>query len=68
MSETRASGIDPTKPIEGAPTTESVRVNFQFARDEIEALQAGKLDVAGGTMTGEIILAPTQIVDGGTFP
>lgn len=34
------SAIDPTKPIEGTPTTESVRDNFQFAKDEIEALQA----------------------------
>lgn len=34
------STIDPTKPIEGNPTTESVRLNFQAAKDEIEALQA----------------------------
>lgn len=34
------SQIDPTKPIEGSPTTESVRDNFGYAKAEIEALQA----------------------------
>jgi hypothetical protein len=35
-----ASNIDATKPIMGAPTTESVREQFAIARDEITALQA----------------------------
>lgn len=33
------SSIDPANPAEGTPTTQSVRDNFQFAKDEIEALQ-----------------------------
>lgn len=45
-----ASNIDPTKPVESDnsvippvhPTTESVRGNFQAAKDEIEALQASQ--------------------------
>ena len=39
-----ASSIDPTKPVALVPTTESVRVNFGFAKTEIEALQTGKAD------------------------
>lgn len=35
-----ASAIDPTKPIEGTPTTASVRDNFAAAKSEIEILQA----------------------------
>lgn len=35
-----ASNIDPSKPTEGAATTQSVRDNFQFAKDEIEENQA----------------------------
>lgn len=35
------SNIDPTFPVEGYPTTESVRRNFLFAKQEIEALQNG---------------------------
>jgi hypothetical protein len=34
------SAIDPTKPVFGAPTTNSVRANFAAAKAEIEALQA----------------------------
>lgn len=34
------SQIDPTKPVFGSPTTESVRANFLAAKNEIEALQA----------------------------
>jgi hypothetical protein len=34
-----ASAIDTTKPIEGTPTTASVRTNFSHAKTEIEALQ-----------------------------
>ena len=61
------SQIDPGAPVFGTPTTQSVRVNFQHAKDEIEQLQDGKLDLAGGTMTGAIALAQTQVIDGGTF-
>ena len=35
-----ASSIDATKPVEGSPTTASVRSNFLAAKAEIEALQA----------------------------
>lgn len=34
-----ASAIDPTKPVFGSPTTESVRDNFEAAKNEIEELQ-----------------------------
>lgn len=34
------SMIDPTLPVYGNPTTESVRQNFQIAADEITALQS----------------------------
>ena len=67
IPNTRASAIDPTFPEFGAPTTESVRNNFAAAQGEITALQDGKLDLAGGTMTGDIVFTPTQIVDGGFF-
>lgn len=33
------SAIDPTKPVQGSPTTESVRDNFAAAKSEIEVLQ-----------------------------
>jgi hypothetical protein len=62
-----ASRIDPAYPEFGTPTTVSVRLNFEFARDEIEDLQVDKLNLAGGTMTGPIVLTPTQIIDGGFF-
>jgi hypothetical protein len=65
-----ASNIDPTVPIYGqapGPTTESVRTNFQIAKNEIEALQDGKLALAGGTMTGPIVFSPDQVIDGGTW-
>lgn len=62
-----ASAIDPQFPVYGNPTTQSVRDNFQAAKDEIEALQLGKLDLSGGTMSGVIGFVPNQPVDGGTF-
>lgn len=40
------SAIDPTKPTTGEATTASVRDNFQAAKDEIEALDAGKANAA----------------------
>jgi hypothetical protein len=63
----RASQINPAFPVFGTPTTQSVRDNFAAARSEIEALQDGKLNLSGGTMTGPIVLTVTQIIDGGVF-
>ncbi len=54
------SAINPANPVYGSPTTQSVRDNFQHAHDEITALQAAiptLLPLAGGTMTGPIVLA-----------
>jgi hypothetical protein len=64
---TMVSAIDPSFPVFGTPTTVSVRGNFAAAKDEIEDLQASKLGLDGGTMTGPIVFAPGQIIDGGTF-
>jgi hypothetical protein len=64
---TYASQIDPQYPVYGTPTTQSVRDNFQAAKDEIETLQLAKLDLAGGTMTGPIVFVQDQIIDGGFF-
>lgn len=59
------SKIDPGNPEYGDPTTQSVRENFQAAKDEIEALQggtatrddlAGYVPTSGGTMTGALLL------------
>src|SRR5215467_3393829 len=36
------SNIDDTKPVQGNPTTQSMRANFTTARDEISALQTGQ--------------------------
>ena len=66
----RASLINPGDPIYGSPTTASVRANFQAAKDEIEELQAEaqtKLSLTGGLMTGPIVFAPNQVIDGGTW-
>jgi hypothetical protein len=59
------SAIDPTIPIAGTPTTASVRNNFLIAGNEITALQnsvasitgSAYLPLAGGTMTGPLVLA-----------
>jgi hypothetical protein len=64
---TMVSTIDPSFPVFGTPTTVSVRGNFAAAKDEIEDLQASKLGLDGGTMTGPIVFAPGQTIDGGTF-
>lgn len=61
------SQIDPAFPVFGNPTTASVRSNFAAAKSEIEELQDGKLDLAGGVMTGPIVFVPAQDVDGGQF-
>ena len=59
------SAIDPTLPIQGAPTTASVRSNFQHAHDEISALQttavgAPFIQIAGGpSFSGPLFVNPT---------
>lgn len=56
------SAIDATRPVFGNPTTESVRLNFAAAKQEIEDLQtysatkADYLALAGGTMRGPLLL------------
>jgi hypothetical protein len=65
------SSIDPRVPEHGNPTTESVRRNFEVARAEITelwnrvsalALNSPYLSLAGGEMTGALVLAgdPTE--------
>jgi hypothetical protein len=56
------SNIDPTIPVEGNPTTASVRANFAEAAVEISALQASAagapfLSLSGGAMSGALSLA-----------
>lgn len=42
-----ASQIDPTKPVDGEPAVKAdLRANLQAAKDEVEALQSGKAEVA----------------------
>lgn len=61
------SNIDPTVPVFGKPTTQSVRTNFQYAHDEITALQnyqgivgSGPFALkAGDTFTGPVLLGHT---------
>lgn len=55
------SQIDDTKPVEGNPTTLSVRANFSTAKAEITALQSLTtggpfLPLAGGRLTGPMYL------------
>lgn len=52
-----ASQIDPNVPIEGSPTTASVRSNFSIAKTEITTLQTTMLPLTGGTLTGVLTLA-----------
>jgi microcystin-dependent protein len=49
-----ASNIDPSKPTTGSATTASVRDNFQYAKDEIEALQS---DVINAQSTADAAAA-----------
>lgn len=61
------SNINPANPVYGRPTTQSVRNNFQYAHDEITALQAYQAAVgngpfalkAGDTFTGPVLLGHT---------
>lgn len=48
------SAIDPAKPVAGNPTTESVRANFQTAKDEISALQ----ESVGSMTAAEVAITP----------
>jgi hypothetical protein len=48
------SAIDPTVPVEGTPTTASVRANFQTAHDEITALQ----NAAAAITAPQVALSP----------
>lgn len=55
------SAIDPTKPVYGKPTTQSVRDNFYIAQAEITTLQnnttnAPFLPLNGGLMNGPLYL------------
>src|SRR5262252_7404761 len=54
------SSIDPSLPVHGNPTTASVRQNFQYAHDEITALQnvvaTPYLPLAGGTISGNLVV------------
>lgn len=62
-----ASAIDPTKPAEGNPTTQSVRDNFGHAKSEIEALQSAIAALQAGALVkpGTIIdFAGTTAPDG----
>jgi hypothetical protein len=72
------SAIDPTKPITTSPTTQSVRDNFQAAKDEIEELQdivarsgtavlvAGTVTVNDASITTDSRILLTANVPGGT--
>lgn len=54
------SAIDISKPIFGTPSTQSVRDNFHYARDEITELMDradGFVERDGDTMTGPLLLA-----------
>lgn len=51
------SAIDDTVPVEGRPTTESVRDNFGIAKAEITALQARASDAPAAAMETSLLLA-----------
>lgn len=54
------SMIDPTLPVYGNPTTDSVRSNFQIAADEITALQAAVLAPPLTVSAGPAAVIPDQ--------
>lgn len=55
-----ASNIDSTKPATGAATTQSVRDNFGYAKEEIEALQTEMETAAGDIASTNASLAGKQ--------
>ena len=70
-----ASAIDPSKPADGIPAVKlDLRNNLQAARDEIEALQAGKTDAGhqhvladisdAGALAGKSVVAFGDIANG----
>lgn len=52
-----ASNINATKPTTGSPTTQSVRDNFSAAKEEINSLLRGSLDVVTTAGTGTLYTA-----------
>ena len=69
------SAIDPSKPADGVPAVKlDLRNNLQAARDEIEALQAGKADVGhqhvladitdAGALAGKSVVSSGDIASG----
>lgn len=64
-----ASNIDPTVPIYGKPTTQSVRTNFQYAHDEITVLQNWQGTIGNGPFAlkaGDTFTGPVLLGHGGT--
>ena len=70
-----ASAIDPSKPADGVPAVKlDLRGNLQAARDEIEALQAGKTDFGhqhvladitdAGALAGKSVVALGDVASG----
>lgn len=49
-----ASEIDPRFPVFARPMTDTVRANFQHAKDEIEALQRDKADLESPAFAGDV--------------
>ncbi len=65
-----ASAIDPTKPTDGVPSVKlDLRNNLQAAKNEVEALQAGKADTAHQHLLGDLIdagaLSAKDLVEAG---
>lgn len=57
-----ASAIDPTKPADGTPAAKAdLRANLQAARDEIEALQTGKLEAGAPIDMAGAVLSRAEI-------
>lgn len=57
-----ASAIDPTKPADGLPAVKAdLRANLQAAKDEIEALQANKLEAGAPIDMGGAVLSRAEI-------
>ena len=58
------SAINPLYPVEGTPTTESVRDNFLAAKTEIEALQTDKQDTLESGVTIKTIAGKNPLGSG----